>query len=994
MAQAFRLPMGGRIDRSKPIRFTFDGRMIDGFTGDTVASALLANGVHLVGRSFKYHRPRGILSHGSDEPSALLSVDRGPGRVDPNNRASVVEARDGLKIVSQNRWPSLAFDVGAVNDLLSPVFVAGFYYKTFMWPRSFWDKVYEPVIRAAAGLGVAPQVADPDRYANRHAHCDVLVVGAGPAGLAAALAAAETGKRVIVADEQAEPGGALLHQPDALIDGRGAEAWRAAAIGELDARENVVLLPRTTVFGYYNHNHVAMVERVADHRSDAPAGTPRERLWQVRAAEVVLATGSHERPLVFADNDRPGVMLAESVRVFINRYGVAPGRRTVFATSGASAYVAAADAKAAGIDVALVDIREERECGPEAAWLRAAGVDVLTGHTIVGTQGRKRVEGLVVAPLSNGGVGARRVIACDCVGMSGGWTPAVHLFSQSRGKLAFDAALDAFVPGVSAQAERSAGAASGIYDLAACLDSGFTAGTRAAGSSARRTFAASETRIGFKPARALPTDANPAKVRAFVDFQNDVTAKDLKLAMREGFESIEHVKRYTTTGMATDQGKTSNMNALGIVAEGLGRPLPSVGTTTFRPPYTPVTFGALVGPARHALFDPIRTTPIHEWAAEHGATFENVALWRRAWYFPRPGEDRQTAVARECRAVREGVGVFDGSTLGKIEVVGPDAAEFMNRLYVNAWIKLGVGRCRYGLMLKEDGYILDDGVVARLADDRFHVTTTTGRAPRVLAHMEDYLQTEWPELDVFLTSTTEQWAVIAVQGPKARETIAGLVAGIDLSNEAFPHMSVREGHICGAPCRLFRVSFTGDLGYEINVPSDYGRAVWEAVVEAGAPFGITPYGTETMHVLRAEKGYIIVGQETDGTVTPDDVGLAGMIARAKPDFVGKRSLARPDLLAAGRKQLVGLATSDPSLVLDEGAQIVADPNQPIPMTMLGHVTSSYFSPSCGRSIAMALVADGRALTGRTLHVTTPDGFTAVTVREPVFFDPDGSRVNA
>ncbi|HEY0290778.1 MAG TPA: glycine cleavage T C-terminal barrel domain-containing protein, partial [Hansschlegelia sp.] len=635
-----------------------------------------------------------------------------------------------------------------------------------------------------------------------------------------------------------------------------------------------------------------------------------------------------------------------------------------------------------------------RECGPEAASLRAAGVDVLTGHTIVGTRGRKRVEGLIVAPFSNGRVGARRVIVCDCVGMSGGWTPAVHLFSQSRGKLAFDAALDAFVPGVSAQAERSAGAAGGIYDLAACLDSGFMAGAQAAGLSTRRTFAASETRTGFKPVRTLPTDANPAKVRAFVDFQNDVTAKDLKLAMREGFESIEHVKRYTTTGMATDQGKTSNMNALGIVAEGLGRPLPSVGTTTFRPPYTPVTFGALVGPARHALFDPVRTTPIHEWAAEHGAAFENVALWRRAWYFPRPGEDRRAAVARECRAVREGVGVFDGSTLGKIEVVGPDAAEFMNRLYVNAWIKLGVGRCRYGLMLKEDGYILDDGVVARIADDRFHVTTTTGGAPRVLAHMEDYLQTEWPELDVFLTSTTEQWAVIAVQGPKARETIAGLVAGIDLSNDAFPHMSVREGHICGAPCRLFRVSFTGDLGYEINVPSDYGRAVWEAVVEAGAPFGITPYGTETMHVLRAEKGYIIVGQETDGTVTPDDVGLAGMIAKGKPDFVGKRSLARPDLLAAGRKQLVGLAASDPSLVLDEGAQIVADPNQPIPMTMLGHVTSSYFSPSCGRSIAMALVADGRALTGRTLHVTTPDGFTAVTVREPVFFDPDGSRVNA
>jgi sarcosine oxidase subunit alpha len=613
---------------------------------------------------------------------------------------------------------------------------------------------------------------------------------------------------------------------------------------------------------------------------------------------------------------------------------------------------------------------------------------------VIGTRGARRVAGLIVAPVRGAAVGPRRTIACDCVGMSGGWTPAVHLFSQSRGKLAFDEALDAFLPGVSAQAERSAGAAKGVYDLGQCLAGGFAAGAEAAGSAARKTFAASPTATGFTAVRALPTDADPARVRAFVDFQNDVTAKDLKLALREGFESIEHVKRYTTTGMATDQGKTSNMNALGIVAGGLGRPLPAVGTTTFRPPYTPVTFGALVGPARDALFDPIRTTPIHDWAVERGATFENVGLWRRAWYFPKAGEDMRAAVARESRAVREGVGVFDATTLGKIEVVGPDAAEFMNRLYVNPWLKLAVGRCRYGLMLKEDGYVLDDGVVARLAADRFHVTTTTGGAARVLAHMEDYLQTEWPELDVFLTSTTEQWAVIAVQGPKARATIEGLVSGIDLSNEAFPHMSVREGDICGAPCRLFRVSFTGDLGYEINVPSDYGRAVWEAVVLAGEPFGITPYGTETMHVLRAEKGYVIVGQETDGTVTPDDLGLAGMIAKAKPDFVGKRSLARPDLVAGGRKQLVGLATEDARLVLDEGAQIVADAGEPVPMTMLGHVTSSYFSANCGRSIALALVADGRALSGRTLYATTPTGFAPVIVRDPVFFDAAGGRIHA
>jgi sarcosine oxidase subunit alpha len=494
--------------------------------------------------------------------------------------------------------------------------------------------------------------------------------------------------------------------------------------------------------------------------------------------------------------------------------------------------------------------------------------------------------------------------------------------------------------------------------------------------------------------RVLPTDVDPGKVRAFLDFQNDVTAKDVRLAVREGFESIEHVKRYTTTGMATDQGKTSNMNALGLVAGLLDKPLPAVGTTTFRPPYTPVSFGALVGPNRGALFDPVRKTPIHDWAAEHGAAFENVALWRRAWYFPKSGEDMHAAVARECRAVREKVGIFDASTLGKIEVVGPDAAEFLNRMYVNSWTKLAPGKCRYGLMLKEDGYILDDGVVARLADDRFHVTTTTGGAPRALALMEDYLQTEWPDLEVFLTSVTEHWAVIALQGPKARDVLAPLVSDIDLSNEAFPHMSVREGFVCGVPTRLMRVSFTGELGYEINVPADYGRAVWEAVHEAGRPFGITPYGTETMHVLRAEKGFIIVGQETDGTVTPDDVGLGGMVSKVKPDFVGKRSLSRPDLVAPGRKQLVGLLAEDPSERLDEGAQIVAEPTDLLPVPMLGHVTSSYASPAAGRTIALALVADGRARMGETVHVTTMRGFARATICEPVFVDPKGERVHA
>ena len=994
MTQSYRLPRGGRIDRASPVNVIFNGQPLSGFAGDTMASILLANGVHLVGRSFKYHRPRGVLSHGSDEPNALLSVDRGPGRIDPNNRATMVEARDGLATHSQNHWPSLDFDIGAVNDLLSPFFAAGFYYKTFMWPRSFWDRVYEPAIRAAAGLGEAPSEPDVDRYAHRHAHCDVLIIGAGPAGLAAALAASETGKTIILADEGAEPGGALLNDVASTIDGATVSAWLAETIQTLRARSNVTLLPRTTAFGYYNHNHIALAERLTDHLSSAPADLARERVWQVRAAEVVLATGAHERPLTFADNDRPGILLAESVRAFINRYAVAPGRRIVFATNGASAYTAGADAKAAGLDVVLVDIRGEGDCGREVAELRGLGCEVLTGHSVVGSQGRKRVSGLIVAPVdAQGKIGARRVLDCDCVGMSGGWTPSAHLFSQSRGKLRFEPSIDGFLPSTAAQAVRSAGAANGAYDLAACLAEGFAAGAAAAGASGERRFAASPTRTGFQPTRVLPTDADPNRVKAFIDFQNDVTAKDIKLAVREGFESVEHVKRYTTTGMATDQGKTSNMNALALLGETLNKPIPDVGTTTFRPPYTPVTFGALVGPARHALFDPLRKTPIDDWAAEHGAAFEPVSLWRRAWYFPKQGEGMHAAVARECKAARQSVGLFDATTLGKIEVVGPDAAEFMNRIYVNAWAKLEPGRCRYGLMLKEDGYILDDGVVARMAPDRFHVTTTTGGAARVLNHMEDYLQTEWPHLNVFLTSVTEQWAVIAVQGPKARDVIAPLVEGVDLSNEAFPHMAVRTCRILGAPCRLFRVSFTGEIGYEINVPADFGRSVWEAVYERGQAFGITPYGTEAMHVLRAERGFIIVGQETDGTTTLDDVGLAGMIAKTKPDFVGKRSLARPDLVAPGRKQLVGLLTDDPELVLDEGAQIVADPSQPIPMRMLGHVTSSYWSPNCDRSIALALVADGRSLIGKKLHVTTPSGFTVVAVGAPIFFDPKGERVH-
>ena len=1004
MSQPNRLAQGGLIDREKPIIVRFNGREVPAFVGDTVASALLANGILHVGRSFKYHRPRGVMAAGSEEPNALMDVDRGHGRRDPNNRASVVEAFDGIAVRSQNHWPSLSMDVGALNDVASPLFTAGFYYKTFMWPPKAWAKVYEPFIRRAAGLGTAPTAPDPDHYVHSHVHADVLIAGGGPAGLAAALAASASGKRVILADEQDRPGGSLLHDTTSTIDGLPARAWVARTLEELGRRENVRILSRTTVFGHFNHNHIALCERLTDHLRQPPPGQARERLWQVRAGQVIVATGAHERPLVFANNDRPGIMLADALRCYMNRYAVTPGRNIVVATNGASAYEAALDAKAHGLFVTIVDYRTRDQIGRERELAARAGIEILDNHTVLGTTGRAQVTGITVAPkTASGGVGDARTLACSAVAMSGGWTPVVHLFSQARGKLDFDAAIDAFVPGASTRGIMSAGACRGRYSLAECIADGFDAGGRAGGAApcSGPKFSGAVTArdvSGFEPVRVMPTNRTSMRDKAFVDFQNDVTTKDLKLAVQEGFQSIEHVKRYTTTGMATDQGKTSNMNALGLVASLLDVTPPDVGTTTFRPPYTPVTFGAFAGQNRGSLFDPERVTPIHDWAERSGAKFEDVGLWKRAWYFPRTGEDMERAVMRECKAVRERVGLFDASTLGKIEVVGPDAAEFLNRIYTNSWLKLKPGRCRYGLMLKEDGYIMDDGVVARLTDDRFHVTTTTGGAPRVLAHMEDYLQTEFTDLDVALTSTTEQWAVIAVQGPKAREIIAPLVEGADLSDDALPFMGVVEAQAAGAPCRLFRVSFTGELGYEINVPADYGEAVWEAVFEAGQAHGITPYGTETMHVLRAEKGFIIVGQETDGTVTPDDAGLGGLVSKVKPDFVGKRSLARPDPAGGGRKQLVGLLTEAPRLVLDEGAQIVEDTQQAIPMDMLGHVTSSYLSANvlhegAPRSIALALVRDGRSRIGARLHATIEDGFAPVEVVAPQFIGVQGGEGN-
>ena len=1001
MRQAFRAAGGEALDRARPIAFTFDGVAYAGYAGDTLASALLANGVRLVGRSYKYHRPRGVVSAGPEEPNALVGVARGPGRFTPNLRATEVELYDGLVAVSQNRWPSLRFDLGAINGLLSSFLAAGFYYKTFMGPNWLgpnwaWKHVYEPVVRRAAGLGTAPTEPDPDRYARFFHHCDVLVVGAGPAGLAAALAAAESGADVVLCDENPRLGGSLLAETRAAIDGRRGREWLAATLESLRAAPNVRILPRTQAFGYYAQNFAGLSERLAEPDLLADPDLPRERLWQVRAKEVVLATGAIERPLVFSDNDRPGIVLAGAARRYLALYGVKVGERIVVVTAHDDAYRTALDLVDAGVAVDLIaDLRSEA-AGPLPDAARAAGLKVVVKASIHGIEGRSRIRAVRLAAYPGG----MRTIPCDALLMSGGWTPSVHLFSQSRGKLAFDATQQVFRPGESVQRERSAGACNATFGLAEALAEGDTAGRAAAAQagyvpSAPRTFPVEGAPLASGGELGAPLHVlGDRRIKAFVDFQNDVCVKDVELAVQEGLRSIEHVKRYTTTGMATDQGKLSNMTALAIAAAVQEKSIPEVGLTTFRPPYTPVTFGAFAGPARGDQFDPIRKTPIHDWAADRGAAFEDVGAWKRAWYFPRPGETMAEAVARECRTTREAVGLFDASTLGKIEVVGPDAAVFLERLYANAFRKLGVGRCRYGVMLTETGYLLDDGVVARLAPDRFHVTTTTGGAPRVLAHMEDYLQTEFFDLEVWLTSTTEQWATIAVQGPKAREILLPLVEGVDLENSVFPHMSVREARVCGVPARLMRMSFSGELGYEINVGSAYGLDVWKAAFAQVEKRGGAAYGTETMHVLRAEKGYVIVGQETDGTVTLADLGLEGMIGKAKTDFVGKRSLALPELARADRKQLVGLLTEDSSVVLEEGAQVTESAMPAAGSAALGHVTSSYRSETLQRSIALALVAGGRSRMGASLYASTPGGGAVrVLVAAPSFYDREGARLH-
>ncbi len=1002
-----RLKTGGRLlDRSERLGFTFNGRRMQGYRGDTLASALLGAGQVLVGRSFKYHRPRGLVAAGVEEPNGLVGLGEGA-RFAPNQRATTTELFAGLVAASQNHWPSLERDLGVVNDALARFFPAGFYYKTFMAPRMGWEKLFEPVVRRAAGLGKVPGARDADRYEHFYAHVDVLVIGGGVAGLAAARSAAATGAEVLVLEQTPHWGG-RAPVDGGEIDGMAPEEWVKNAVEELEKAENVTLRCRVAGAGVYDHGYVIAHERIGDHQPGR-AGV-RQRLWRIRARQVVVATGALERPLAFAGNDLPGVMLASAMRDYVVNWAVSPGERVVVVTNNDDAYRTALALKRAGLDVPMVVDARAVVTSPLAEEARAAGIRVEAGRAIARVRGRRRVTGVEICAMAGTGA-AVEAVACDAVAMSGGWSPVVHLWSHCGGKLVWDAQAALFRPDPKrpptgadgAGFVVTAGAASGALGLVEALRDAHAAGKaagRAAGGRAHRRAApkaVQEREQPIEPVWVMPAAAGPAaRAKMWLDFQNDVKVSDVELAAREGYESVEHTKRYTTLGMATDQGKLSNINGLAILSEALGQPIPATGTTTFRPPWTPVEFGAIAGEAAGDLFQPLRATPIQAWHEENGADFEPVGQWRRPYCYRRLGESRAQAVAREVRNTRERVGLLDASTLGKLLVKGPDAGRFLDMLYTNAISTLPVGKCRYGLMCNENGFLMDDGVVARLSEDSFLCHTTTGGAERIHAHMEEWLQTEWWDWKVHVANLTEQFAQVAVVGPRARAVLERLGGDIDLSREALPFMQWRAGRLGGFEARVFRISFSGELSYEVAVRAGEGQALWEALLEAGADEGITPYGTEALHVMRAEKGFIMIGDETDGTVIPQDLGLDWAISKKKADYIGKRAQARAHLTDPERWKLVGLETLDGS-VLPEGAYVVGTGgNEHGQRYTFGRVTSTYHSPTLGRGIAMGLVARGPERMGEIVDVATLDEKREVIkarIVSPVFYDPEGERQN-
>jgi methylglutamate dehydrogenase subunit C len=991
-----RTDIGGRIDRHRAIRFIFDGRPFYGFSGDTLATALLANGVALFGRSFKYHRPRGMLSAGVDEPNALVTVLRGGVR-EPNIPATTIEIYDGLEVVSQNRFPSLAFDINAVNQLGGKLIGAGFYYKTFMGPvigplkgTRFW-MFCEHFIRRAAGLGRAGQEKDAARYERMNAFCDVLVVGSGPAGLMAAKSAAESGKRVILAELEPLLGGSANWSEETIDGMRGAD-WAESMVRELRELRNVRLLPRTTVWGYYDDNTMSALERVSDHKKQPAKGEPRHRHWTIRTQAVVLATGAFERPLVFPGNDRPGVMLAGAAERYANEFGVLAGRKVAVFTNNDSAYRATAALKKAGADIAaIIDVRRDIAEAARSAALSVGG-ELFTSHAVVATEGGKQLSSIKVQPFdAAAGIlsGDARSIEADCLIVSGGWSPVLHLASQAGAAPEWDSTLQAFLPPKPTQNWIGAGAFNGSFSTAEALAEGDAAGRRATGLSGAAVL---------PDVTAPPFDGDPAPVfeikakgKAFVDLQHDVTADDVRLAHQEGFISVEHLKRYTTLGMATDQGKTSNVPGIAIMAETLGKTIPEVGTTRFRAPFAPVSLGALAA-ERYGDLKAERLTPMHDWHIEHGATMYSAGLWYRPMIYGHPGETVEQAYVREAKAVREAAGIVDVSTLGKIAVQGPDAAEFLDRAYTNTFSTLAVGKARYGLMLREDGLAMDDGTTWRLGQNDFLMTTTTANAGKVMQHLEYFLDVVWPDLKVHLTSVTDQWAGAAIGGPNGRKILEAAVTGTAVDNEALPFMGIVHGEIAGVPVMICRLSFSGEMAFEVYSGAGYGTHVWEALIAAGKPFGMVTYGLEALGTLRIEKGHV-TGAEIDGRTTGRDLHLDWMLSKKKP-FIGSAMMNREGLVSEDRLQLVGIVSLD-NRPLNGGAHIVEQADPENPADSLGHITAACYSPVLGKYIGLALVKAGKSRHGKRAFTSDPlrSRFGPVEIVSHHFFDPEGKRMH-
>ena len=950
---SYRLDKGGLIDRSTALRFTFDGALHVGHQGDTLASALLANGVTLMGRSFKYHRPRSVITAGAAEPNALVELREG-GRKEANTRATMVELYDGLVSKSQNNWPSLDFDVGAITSLASSVFVAGFYYKTFMWPKSFWEKIYEPIIRRAAGLGTASKLPDPDKYEKSYAHCDVLVIGSGPTGLMAALAAARSGKRVILADEGSALGGSLLNEQEE-IGGQSGLDFARGVIAELSSMPNVTLLPRTTIIGWFDGNIFGAVERVSDHLRVPDPYEPRQRYWKIHARRAVLAAGAEERPVAFGGNDMPGVMTATAMRTYANRYAAAAGRSVVVFGGNDSIYRTARVLKSHGIHVeAIVDSRKESKAD-------AAGIPVLRGALVADAVGGKAVKSVHLADGTH--------INCEAVAMSGGWSPIVNLACHRGKKPVWDANLLAFLPPDNGPAFTVAGSAAGKMLLSECLADGAAKG--AVDGKAIEIPKSRDEAFAISPLWWVKESHD----KAFIDYQNDSTAKDLPLAAREGYSDVELAKRYTTTGMATDQGKLGNINAIAILAEATGRTMDEVGTTTFRPFYTPVSFGAFTGPFT-------------------GHHFE-TGLWMRSSWFPREGEDWLASASREVLATRGAVGICDVSTLGKIDVQGKDAGQFLDKLYCNTFSTLAVGKARYGLMLREDGIVYDDGTTSRLAEDHYVMTTTTANAAKVMAQMEFAHQALFPDLDVTYVSVTEQWAQMAVAGPKARPTLQKLMDGLVMTDESVPYMAALEVSIMGGiPARLFRLSFSGEHAYELAVPADYGSMVARAVMQAGDEFGITPYGVEALSIMRIEKGHV-AGGELNGTTTAGDLGMGKMVS-TKKDFIGRMMAQREGLIDPNRQQVVGIRPVDPADRIRSGAHILKQDDTPSMANDQGYITGVAWSPMLDMWVGLALLANGRARHGEIVQAW--DGLRGhrlmAEICDPMHFDKENKRLHA